>query len=44
MFKYPKFIGGKQVLTRVYDNTKDMLMNITAYNLKEGERITLGEP
>ena len=44
MYKYPKFIRGKQVLTRVYDNTKDMMMNITAYNLKKGESLTLGEP
>ena len=44
MYKYPKFKGGKQVLTRVYDNTKDMLMNITAYNLKKGESLTLSEP
>ena len=39
MYKYPKFRGGKQVLTRVYDNTSAMMMNITAYNLKKGVNI-----
>ncbi|MBO7156165.1 MAG: 5-deoxy-glucuronate isomerase, partial [Clostridia bacterium] len=44
MYKYPKFKGGKQVLTRIYDNTSAMMMNITAYNLKKGESVTLADP
>lgn len=44
MFTYPKFKGGKQVLTRVYDKTSAMMMNITVYKVKKGESVTLIEP
>lgn len=44
MFGYPKISGGKQILTRNYGKTRDMMMNITAYFLKAGEELTVSEP
>ena len=44
MFIYPKFVSGKQVITRVYDKTSKMMQNITVYRLKKDEEIVLIEP
>lgn len=44
MFIYPKISGGRQILCRAYGKTSDMMMNITAYFLKEGEELTVSEP
>lgn len=44
MYIYPKFISGKQEVTRVYGKTAAMLMNITVYKLLPGEAIELLEP
>ena len=44
MFIYPKFVSGKQVITRVYDKTSKMMQNITVYRLKKDEEIELIEP
>lgn len=44
MFIYPKFIEGKQKITRVYDKTAEMLQNITVYRLLMGEEIEIIEP
>jgi 5-deoxy-glucuronate isomerase len=45
MFIYPKFDrNGKQIITRVYGKTADMLQNISVYRIKEGDTLELIEP
>ena len=38
-FSYPEFENGVKVLTRAGDAVNDMMMNITVYRMKAGEKL-----